>query len=269
MTPEPALPHCSMKPVLPSVRDIASAFGTHAGSYERYATIQSDIVETLSSLVMRTPEIMRPLWVDVGCGTGLLGSSFTNRNLPISPIGLDISDQCCAHAVAHNAYRVGIQGTITALPFADASLLTITAASVLQWIDPSEQALNEFSRVLKPGGILALASFVQGSYGELSSIRASLGVADPINLPSPEALHSQLQTAGFSVEQSESFHREYRYRSPLHVFRHLVGTGSTAHRNIRYPSVFALAREYRRVFGFENGEVPLTCRAVMIIAKKT
>jgi len=95
--------------------------------------------------------------VDVGCGPGQIAHYLHARGLPVS--GIDLSPEMVAHA-RRLAPRIGFrQGNMLALDAADASWGGIVAfyAIVNLPSDDVAQALREFGRVLRPGGLVLLS----------------------------------------------------------------------------------------------------------------
>lgn len=88
--------------------------------------------------------------VDVGCGTG--------RNLAILAqyadrvAGLDRSLAALSIAVSRGLAAGCVDGH--SLPLADGSVDLLTAFDVLEHMDDDVRALEEFNRVLRPGGLL-------------------------------------------------------------------------------------------------------------------
>lgn len=90
--------------------------------------------------------------IDVGCGTGgnweLLSSYGTCIGIDISPFALSLCKEhwngslICADALA--------------LPFRDCTAKLVAALDVLEHIEGDANALNEFWRILIPGGVLVL-----------------------------------------------------------------------------------------------------------------
>jgi SAM-dependent methyltransferase len=88
--------------------------------------------------------------LDLGCGRGRWLEFYTARGA--DAVGLDIA-RAAAEACRHKGLRA-CQGSVTALPFADASFDIVSSVTVLQHVVPEDQgpAIREVERVLKPGG---------------------------------------------------------------------------------------------------------------------
>ena len=88
--------------------------------------------------------------LEAGCGTGLL----LDRLRPHvgRAVGVDLSRGMLKVAKARNLEIV--QGSVTALPFADQSFDLAYSFKVLAHVEDIKLALSEMTRVLKPGGIL-------------------------------------------------------------------------------------------------------------------
>ncbi len=92
-----------------------------------------------------------PAILDVGCGTGAIVQQLARLG-PV--IGLDPCAEALAYCRTRVAPRSGlVAGTMSRLPFSDASFEIVTAFDVLEH-DPDPQAcVREIRRVLKPGGL--------------------------------------------------------------------------------------------------------------------
>jgi SAM-dependent methyltransferase len=87
--------------------------------------------------------------LDVGCGEGELG-----RHLPDGAwVGLDSSIQMLA-----GAPEPTVQGVATELPFADSSFGSVALLYVLYHLPEPVRALAEARRVLRAGGLVAVAA---------------------------------------------------------------------------------------------------------------
>lgn len=86
--------------------------------------------------------------LDAGCGIGMLGRLYPDLGL----VGLDASMPLLRRATV--GYRLLIEGSAEALPFADATFDVVVALNMLHHVIRPDAAVREFARVLRPGGTL-------------------------------------------------------------------------------------------------------------------
>ena len=107
----------------------------------------------LERQIASRPDVTRIL--DLGCGSGENMWRFVA--LDRTPMGLDLSHQRLERA---RAYGPGVQGTATALPFADGSLDMVYVAHLLHHVAEHRSLLRDVRRCLRPGGTLFLVETV-------------------------------------------------------------------------------------------------------------
>lgn len=107
----------------------------------------------------RTAGAMR--FLDVGCGTGSLAFCLANNADTISVHGIDLSAAYIDHARERTRdARLDFQvGDACALPFADASFDHSLSMLALQFIPQAQLAVCEMTRVTRPGGTVAAATW--------------------------------------------------------------------------------------------------------------
>ena len=144
--------------------------------------------------------------LDAGCGNGnLLLKALNHERAAYRTrfIGMDFSRNMLSRATCRAEGRAGfLQGSVTGLPFRDQSFDWLASSGVLTCLPTCQEAteaLREFNRVLKPGGILVLDFFNRISHYTL--LRKYL-FREPINPPeyvSPADFRQKLKEAGFQV----------------------------------------------------------------------
>jgi ubiquinone/menaquinone biosynthesis C-methylase UbiE len=143
--------------------------------------------------------------VDVGCGSGYSLPKLAQRFAPRELVGIDIDPQMLAMARAE-AQRAGIAARLlessnTRMPLADASVDLLFCHQTFHHIVEQEQALAEFLRVLKPGGLLLFAESTR-RYIHSWMIRALFRHPMDVQRSAPEYLQ-MLRQAGFAVPESQ------------------------------------------------------------------
>lgn len=108
---------------------------------------RSLLLRALRRLLVNRPS---PRILDVGCGTG----GTMDRVRPLGTVvGLDLEPLALEYC-RERGWTTLVQGSATALPFADASFDAAIALDVLEHVPDHRAAAREIARVLAPGGVL-------------------------------------------------------------------------------------------------------------------
>lgn len=95
--------------------------------------------------------------LDAGCGVGY-GCVMLERAGAAQVVGVDLSNEAVAEARSRSAAVEFLQADIRALPFDDQAFDVVTCFEAIEHVTSPDAALDEFSRVLRPGGLLMLSS---------------------------------------------------------------------------------------------------------------
>lgn len=97
-------------------------------------------------------------WLDAGCGSGVMARQLAMRGAHVT--ALDASPAMIAQGrntqPANSQIDFQLVETIESLPFPDGAMNGILCSSVLEYVDEPRAALQEFSRVLAPGGMAVI-----------------------------------------------------------------------------------------------------------------
>ena len=147
--------------------------------------------------------------LDAGCGNGnLLMRALkedANKSMPRKYVGMDFSRNMLGRAAfrAADDDRTGfLQGSVTSLPFLDRSFDWVASSGVLTCLptpQAASQSLQEFNRVLKPGGVLVVDFFNSVSHYTLVRRHIFRESINPPEYVSPSEFQSVLESAGFQV----------------------------------------------------------------------
>lgn len=111
--------------------------------------------------------------LDFGCGAGQLALYFASKGLATSITGVDIDTNALARAKATLAETPEyadtlrfVEGSVEGLPLADESVDLITAFDCLEHVMDPASILDDWARVLRPGGRVLIEWFpFKGPWG--------------------------------------------------------------------------------------------------------
>jgi SAM-dependent methyltransferase len=158
---------------------------------EEWAELWGGLADPVRRSVLETTGVRAGSRVlDVGCGSGeflamLHASGADAAGVDPAPRMIDIARSLAPHADV----RVG---DAESLPWPDASFDVVTAFNALQFADDTDEALVELTRVVVPGGFVAIANWAEGARNDLDTVERALAEAAG-DEPSPDG---DLRTAG-------------------------------------------------------------------------
>jgi ubiquinone/menaquinone biosynthesis C-methylase UbiE len=143
--------------------------------------------------------------VDIACGTGILAARIADEVAPDAIYGVDASDGMLAKARQRSAKVTWLTGPAERLPFADGALDAVLSTSAFHFFD-QRAALDEFHRVLAPGGFAAIATLSPDRHS-VPALRRVLDDRVPADTPTPEEMRTMFERAAFEVNLQRPVHR--------------------------------------------------------------
>lgn len=144
---------------------IARSFGSASASYDISARLQRYCGKHLMPWLPNRNDLTV---VDLGSGTGFFTDILAGQYHHV--IGLDISTQMLRFAKENRNPSINwLEADAYKLPLQDNSVDFIYSNLMIQWCDPLDIVLDEIMRVLKPGGLFAFSTLVDGTLFELRS----------------------------------------------------------------------------------------------------
>lgn len=149
---------------------------------------------------------------DVGCGTGILAARIRAQLDPEVVCGCDISAGMLEQARRRSDEILWLLAPAESLPIRSASLDAVVSSHAFHFFD-QPAAVDEFRRVLKPGGIVAVA--MVNPRTKTGSRAIDLSFAGSGHFPQEAELGRLFQAAGFrQVRQRRVRRGPFRLSSP-------------------------------------------------------
>lgn len=158
-------------------------------------------------------EYNAPLFLDAGCACGSILMGFKKTGLFQHVTGIDLSGHMVNLGKSHFGYDNTeiIHGSITEIPLKSNSITLLHSAQVLEHIpdEYTDRILDEFARVLRPGGRAFLALDAV-RYGE--AVEMYMGDPTHVNIKPVSYWTKKLQARGllFDIEAYNRFIRSER-----------------------------------------------------------
>jgi len=214
---------------------VQRSFNRAASRYTEHAFLQREVESRLlERLALKGINPTRVIDIGAGDGSGALKLRKLYPKAEI--IALDVSFAMCQQAKRRASWwrphRV-VQGNFGALPFADASVDLIYSSLALQWANDLKGSVAEFRRVLKPGGLLMLATLGPDTLSELRAAWAAVDQAPHVHVfIDMHDVGDALLRAGFKDPVMDVERITLTYSNVRLLMRDLKGIGAhNAHAN--------------------------------------
>lgn len=257
-------------------------FSARAGSYDAVAAVQRWMADRLCDacfppLKAAASAATRFSLLEIGCGTGYLTARLADA-LPTARIAaVDLAPGMLDRARARLAHRpiewVLADAEALALP---ERFDAVVSSATFQWFVAPEPTLRRLAAHLQPGGRLAFATFVSGTFMELQEAfrRAEIRYGTRPGCHGPALLSADewrcvLCTAGLRIENWSEIEQVAHYpsaRAFLHGVKALGANNAARSRSPR-PVINEMLRVYDAAFADGNG-VRVTYRMLIGVAQR-
>jgi malonyl-CoA O-methyltransferase len=253
-------------------------FARRGATYDSHARIQqwmaAELLRGCRKAVLRARHIL-----EVGCGTGHVTELLRQANPHAALVALDLE----ASLLQRARIRLGGEASVHFVAadgeaFSGGSYDLIVSNSVFQWFVRPHETMQNYYRMLRPGGCLAFAILGPATFQELAAsfqaAAGSLPLAESPEVPAvffsgEENWQRFLKNAGFQEVMLQREVCTETYPSVQDFLRALQATGATnpAPRPLS-PRLFRhMAAIYKKAYGM-NGSIPVTYEVIWAFAQK-
>jgi malonyl-CoA O-methyltransferase len=171
---------------------VRASFDRAAASYDEAAVLQREVSDRMAErldYIKQTPSVI----LDAGSGTGYGAAELRRRYPNARLIELDLAPGMLQASRAKQRAGSGLLGRlfqkspwqvcadVERLPLADGSVDMIWSNLTIQWINQPDALFAEFSRVLKPDGLLMFSTLGPDTLFELKAAFAAVDGQSHVN----------------------------------------------------------------------------------------
>jgi ubiquinone/menaquinone biosynthesis C-methylase UbiE len=178
------------------------AEGTISGKSERsFRLFAYSVWKRELKRFIRDRSIVRPRIVDVGCGPGFLLGCLQTWFHDAELTGIDQSEELLEVAQLGCKSMTALQGDASALPLPDRSADAVFALHVVEHLMQPSRFFVEARRVVRPGGLLVIATPNPEGLGARVMKSHWIGFSDPthVSLHGPAFWRELLENSGFDI----------------------------------------------------------------------
>jgi malonyl-CoA O-methyltransferase len=154
---------------------IADRFGRAAATYDAVTPVQQEVADRLAERILASTSKGARV-AEFGCGTGRLARALDGRLAPSLWIATDLAP---AMAAAARAATPLVAVMDAAQPALAPGFDLVCSSLTLQWLDDPAAALAAWRALVAPGGRLAVATLIDGSFAEWRQALAGAGAEAP------------------------------------------------------------------------------------------
>ncbi len=160
---------------------VALSFAAASPGYEDAADFQRLVADRLGGKIARAPLPPRPRILEIGCGTGFLTRSLSERLPGARWLVTDLAPPMVARCRESLSAPAGAAFAVMdgEKPAVRGPFDLICASLVLTWFEDPAAAVRALGRRLKPGGLLAFSTLSEGTFREWLDAYQAFGLSAP------------------------------------------------------------------------------------------
>lgn len=194
--------------------DLAARYSRSAETYE---SMWSPVIRPMAAPLLQEMGPVGGLILDVGCGVGALFGDLSRDGDPVA--GFDRSEGMARRAAGRGPVAVA---DATMLPVRGGSAAAAVAIFMLHHVPQPDRAIIAMAHAVRPGGMVATATWAQQSEHEAGDVWDSLlGEHGAPSIPptpdsrehadTPQKVSSMMTAAGLTVRRAWIADAEHRY----------------------------------------------------------
>lgn len=257
-----------MQNSLPATTSVARHFAKAADTYAVQPGIQAAVAEKVAARLQEERTDINTSILEAGCGTGYLTKALCRLFPAARIVAVDIAEKMLAEARKQfTGYHKNLEFLRADIGKASLSeqFSLVVSSSALHWMTPLYSTFNNLKRCLRNDGRIVFAMMVDGTLGELQSLRREIAPSKtpPRKLPTVNEVIEAMRENNLTVSYRQTESLTMTYPSPgkfLETIQNQGVTGgfSTSDTLLTRSEIRRLAEEYRRRYTQSDGQITAT-----------
>ncbi len=250
-------------------KKVADSFSRAAASYDQSANLQQAVAENLLASVEKSTGIL----LDAGCGTGYWAEHLADRAEIV--VALDMAHGMLEYGRKHyHAIQRCVESDLEVLPFAHHAITQIFSSLAVQWCTHPEVFLEEWHRVLKPGGKAYIATLGENTLYELrNSWREADSFKHVNNFLSVDAIFEAINDSPFTIASYKVEDKTLHYDTLKALMYDLKNIGAQTVvqsdvKGLMGKERFARVEQAYNAYRDKSGRLPATYEVIYLVLEK-
>lgn len=248
---------------------VAKAFSKAAKSYDQSARLQ----QWVAGRMIEKVNVVDGILLDAGCGTAYWTTQLAEKADTV--IGLDMAEGMLQYGKSkyrNISYWLGAD--LELLPLSDGSVSQIFSSLSVQWCHDMHQLLDEWYRILKPGGKAYIATLGPQTLFELRESWSKVDSYNHVNyFLSSDKICEQVGLSRFTLKELQIEHKVIRYETLMALMKDLknIGAQTVMHGGIKSlmgKSRFIQAQNAYEEYRDHVGLLPATYEVIFLCLEK-
>ncbi len=244
---------------------VRARFGRHFEQYEREATVQRRIADSLVELLSRAcPQCAPARALEIGMGTGFLSRRLVANYPECQWFFNDLAQEAASWVPREVQNYHFLAGDIEQIDL-PCHLDLVASTSSLQWLDDLAGFLGRVHAALSPQGVFAFSSFGPQHMFQLRALTSA-----GLHYPERCEMAALLKEKGFKLLLSHEWQEDLAFASARKVLEHLRDTGVNATAApVWTPRRLAhFEQEYQERFTRADGSYLLSYHPLLFLAQR-
>lgn len=252
------------------------AFNRQVFTYDKEAIVQAKMAHRLASFIPEGTHFLKGY--EFGCGTGMLTEQLLQRSIvdnlllnDLSPQMLTLAKQKLEPSQGKAFHQIRyVAGPCEQLSLPPGSFDLIASSATLQWISSPFDFLRKTISLLRPEGILLLATFGEKNLWQLRDLTKR-----GLHYPTLKEYISFFSAENLTLIHAEEEQVTLFFPNTKSLFRHLQNTGVNNlsqvlphHPPLTKGDLKSLSDHYEKIFATPQG-LPLTYHPLYLVARHT